>query len=56
MLTHWPFWYSWVGSASLPAGPLPFMPKRLWSLLASRLLPQSDSSMAWAMVTAAGTP
>ena len=54
--THWPFWYSWVGSESLPAGPVPLMPNRLWSLVASALWPQPDSSMAWAMVTAAGTP
>ena len=32
------------------------MPKRLWSLVASVLWPQPDSSMAWAIVTAAGTP
>ena len=32
------------------------MPKRLWSLTASALWPHPDSSMAWAMVTAAGTP
>ena len=56
VVIHWPFSYSCVGSASLPAGPVPFMPNRLWSLLASRLWPQSDSSMACAIVTAAGTP
>jgi hypothetical protein len=32
------------------------MPNRLWSWLARLLSPQPDSSMAWAMVTAAGTP
>jgi hypothetical protein len=32
------------------------MPNRLLSLLASWLWPQPDSSMAWAIVTAAGTP
>ena len=55
-VTHWPFWYSCVGSVSLPAGPVPLMPNRLWSLIASALWPQPDSSMAWAIVTAAGTP
>ena len=55
-LTHCPFRYSWVGSSSLPAGPAPLMPKRLLSWTARPLCPQPDSSMAWAMVTAAGTP
>src|SRR6266851_6834357 len=55
-VTRWPFSYSWVGSGSLPAGPVPLIPNRLWSLLASWLRPQPDSSMAWAIVTAAGTP
>ena len=32
------------------------MPKRLWYLAASWLFPQEDSSIACAMVTAAGTP
>jgi hypothetical protein len=51
-----PFSNSWVGCGSLPAGPVPFMPNRLWSLVARLLRPQPDSSMACAMVTAAGTP
>ena len=55
-VTIWPFWYSWVGSESLPAGPVPLMPNRLWSLVASVLCPHPDSSMAWAIVTEAGTP
>ena len=55
-VTHWPFSYSRVGRASLPAGPVPLMPNRLWSRIASALWPQPDSSMAWAIVTAAGTP
>src|SRR6185437_1231371 len=32
------------------------MPNRLWSWAASVLEPQPDSTMAWAIVTAAGTP
>ena len=32
------------------------MPNRLWSLIASALWPQPDSSIAWAIVTAAGMP
>jgi hypothetical protein len=40
----------------VPAGPVPLIPNRLWSWLARLLSPQPDSSMAWAMVTAAGTP
>jgi hypothetical protein len=32
------------------------MPNRLWSLVARTLWPQPDSSIAWAMVTEAGTP
>src|SRR5262249_4630655 len=40
----------------LPAGPMPLMPNRLWSVVASVLCPQPDSSMAWAIVTEAGTP
>ena len=55
-LTIWPFSNSWVGCRSLPAGPVPFMPNRLWSRVARPLWPQPDSSMACAMVTAAGTP
>jgi hypothetical protein len=55
-LTIWPFSNSCVGSMSLPAGPVPLIPKRLWSRVASPLWPQPDSSMAWAIVTAAGTP
>ena len=31
---RWPFSYSCVGSESLPAGPVPLMPNRLWSLIA----------------------
>ncbi|HWG16197.1 MAG TPA: hypothetical protein VG268_23265 [Streptosporangiaceae bacterium] len=56
MLTVSPPYTSWVGRDTLPAGPVPLMPNRLWSSLASELWPQADSSMAWAMVTAAGTP
>src|ERR1700722_4856139 len=40
----------------LPAGPDPLMPNRLWYSAARPLFPQADSSIAWAMVTAAGTP
>ena len=54
--TGCPFWYSVVGRLVVPAGPVPLMPKRLWSWLARLLPPQPDSSMACAMVTAAGTP
>ena len=28
-VTHWPFSNSWVGSMSLPAGPVPLMPNKL---------------------------
>src|ERR1700729_2170576 len=56
MVTHLPFSYSCVGSDWLPAGPVPLIPNRLWPLTASSLWPQPDSSMACAMVTAAGTP
>src|SRR5450432_211662 len=45
-VTALPFSYSWVGSGSLPAGPVPLMPNRLWSLMASSLWAQPDSSMA----------
>src|SRR6266700_3610508 len=55
-VTHWPFSYSRVGSMSEPAGPAPLMPNRLWSLIASALCPHPDSSIAWAIVTAAGMP
>src|ERR1022692_3821080 len=55
-VTALPFSYSCVGSGSLPAGPVPLMPNRLWSLMASSLWPQPDSSMACAIVTDAGTP
>ncbi len=55
-LTALPFSYSCVGSEALPAGPVPLMPNRLWSVTASSLWPQPDSSMACAIVTAAGTP
>jgi len=41
---------------SAPAGPVPLIPNRLWSLIASALWPQPDSSIAWAIVTAAGMP
>jgi hypothetical protein len=54
--TYWLFRYSCVGSQSLPAGPLPLIPNKLWSLAASSLWPQADSSMACAIVTEAGTP
>src|SRR6266567_1575923 len=55
-VTDLPLSYSWVGCTSLPAGPVPLMPNRLWSLVARLLRPQPDSSIAWAIVTAAGTP
>src|SRR5437762_1016454 len=55
-VTHTPFSCSRVGSMSRPAGPAPLIPNRLWSAVASTLRPQPDSSMAWAIVTAAGTP
>src|SRR6266487_4092985 len=55
-VTYWPFWYSCVGSMSVPAGPEPLIPNRLWSRIASALWPQPDSSIAWAIVTAAGMP
>jgi hypothetical protein len=51
-----PLSYSWVGRMSVPAGPVPLMPNRLRAVVASSLWPQPDSSMAWAMVTAAGMP
>ena len=41
---------------SVPAGPVPLIPNRLWSLIASALWPQPDSSIAWAIVIAAGMP
>ena len=56
VVTHCPFWNSCVGRESLPAGPVPLIPKRLLSLVARVLWPHADSSMAWAIVTAAGTP
>src|ERR1700750_1059178 len=56
MVTAWPFWYSWVGRSTDPDGPVPLMPNRLLSWAASLLCPHPDSSMAWAMVPAAGTP
>jgi hypothetical protein len=56
IVTHWPFSYSWVGFESLPAGPAPLIPNRLLSWVASWLWPQPDSSIACAIVTAAGTP
>src|SRR5262245_55514922 len=56
LVTSWPPRYSCVGSESLPAGPVPLMPNRLWSFVASVLSPQPDSSMACAIVTDAGTP
>ena len=55
-VTIWPFWYSWVGRRTEPAGPDPLIPNRLLSWVASRLWPQPDSSIACAIVTAAGTP
>src|SRR5437763_7844440 len=55
-VTYWPFWYSCVGSMSVPAGPEPLIPNRLLSRIASALWPQPDSSIAWAIVTAAGMP
>jgi hypothetical protein len=54
--TQPPFRNSWVGCASLPAGPLPLIPNRLLSWVARELWPHPDSSMACAIVTAAGTP
>src|ERR1700759_4239832 len=48
--------YSRVGRLAWPAGPVPLIPNRLWSAVASSLCPQPDSSMGWAIVTAAGTP
>ena len=55
-VTAWPFWYSCVGRRTEPAGPVPLIPNRLLSWVASRLWPQPDSSIACAIVTAAGTP
>ena len=55
-VTQAPFSYSRVGSMSRPAGPVPLIPNRLWSAVASALCPHPDSSMAWAIVTAAGMP
>ena len=51
-----PFSYSCVGRMSRPTVPVPLIPNRLWSAVASSLCPQPDSSMACAMVTAAGMP
>src|ERR1700759_2392357 len=56
MVTHCPPWYSDVGRLTLPAGPDPLMPNRLWYCAARPLLPQADSSIACAIVTEAGTP
>src|SRR6201999_2564676 len=56
IVTHCPPWNSEVGRLRLPAGPLPLMPNRLWYFAASPLRPQADSSIACAIVTAAGTP
>src|ERR1700722_7380579 len=55
-VTAWPFWYSCVGRSTEPAGPVPLIPNRLFSWVASRLWPQPDSSIACAIVTAAGMP
>src|SRR6516225_8748964 len=55
-VTHCPFSYSWVGIRTEPAGPAPLIPNRLLSCAASWLWPQPDSSIACAIVTAAGTP
>src|SRR5215471_18371511 len=55
-LTCWPFWYSCVGRTTEPAGPVPLIPNRLWSCVASWLCPHPDSSIACAIVTAAGMP
>ena len=55
-VTIWPFWYSCVGRRTEPAGPDPLIPNRLWSSLASWLWPHPDSSIACAIVTAAGMP
>src|SRR5215471_17189889 len=56
VVTDWPFWYSCASCGSLSAGPMPLIPNRLWSLVARPLRPQPDWSMAWAIVTDAGTP
>jgi hypothetical protein len=55
-MTGRPFTYSVVGYNAPPAGPVPLTPNRLWSRAESVLLPQPDSTMACAIVTAAGTP
>ena len=55
-VTGWPFSYSCVGRRTEPAGPVPLIPNRLLSWVASRLWPQPDSSIACAIVTAAGMP
>src|ERR1700722_6708496 len=56
MLTQSPFSDSRVDRVTLPAGPVPLMPNRLWYRAARLLWPQADSSIAWAIVTDAGTP
>src|SRR6516164_6595887 len=56
IVTHWPFSYSSVGISTEPAGPLPLIPNRLWFCAARSLWPQPDSSIACAIVTAAGMP
>src|SRR5260370_631954 len=56
MLIHWPPSNSWVGRVTLPAGPAPLMPNRLWYCAARLLAPHPDSSIACAIVTDAGTP
>ena len=56
VFTSWPFSYSWVDCCRCPPGPVPLMPNRLWSWVARLAWPQPDSSIAWAIVTEAGTP
>ena len=55
-MTGSPFSYSSVVRTTEPAGPVPLIPNRLLSWLASWLWPHPDSSMACAIVTAAGRP
>src|SRR5579862_9856253 len=55
-VTSCPFWNSCVERTTEPAGPVPLMPNRLLSCVASKLWPHPDSSMACAMVTDAGMP
>ncbi len=56
IVTHWPFSYSWVGSvdAARRAGSLDA--EQVVVLRGEPLSPRPDSSIACAIVTAAGTP